>query len=70
MTDLYGKFVLSVIAASLVVLCVQNALSGANAAHFSGCGEARNPCYVTAAANAPVYVATSRKPPFVVLVGP
>lgn len=70
MTDLYGKFVLSIIAASLVVLCVQNALSGANAAVRPGCGEAGNPCYVTAAPNYPVYVATPRNAPIVVLVGP
>jgi hypothetical protein len=70
MSDLYGKFVLSIIAVSLVILCIQNALSGANAASRLSCGEARNPCYVTAAPGSPVYVATPRKAPLVVLVGP
>jgi hypothetical protein len=48
MTDRYTKIVLTVIAASLVTLAVQQALPRAHALG-DACGAPQNPCYVAAA---------------------
>ena len=57
MLDRYTKAVLTVIAAALVVLVLQNAFPGARAQSGSTCGGARNPCYVTATPSDPVFIA-------------
>lgn len=51
MVDRYSKIVLTVIALALVALVVRPMFeSGSAGAQARGCGDAMNPCYVTAAA--------------------
>ena len=47
MVDHYTKAVLTVIAAALVALVVQNAAPDASAQIQAGCGDRFKPCYVT-----------------------
>ena len=57
MIDIYSKAVLTVIAAALVALVLQNSFPGARAQMGSACGQARNPCYVASDSREPVFVA-------------
>ena len=51
MVDRYTKVILTVIAAALVALVVQQAVPSASAAGGSGCGlHSWEPCYVTVVA--------------------
>lgn len=56
MSDHYTKIVLTVIAAALLSLAVQNMMPNANAQlGGSGCGTSpRNACYIATAANDPL----------------
>jgi hypothetical protein len=80
MIDRYTKIVLTVIAAALVALVLQNSFPGARAQMGSGCGSGHKPCYVetvpreplyvTAGIDEPVYVAASAKEPLRVIADP
>jgi hypothetical protein len=68
MIDLYTKAVLTTIAAVLVVIALQGAFPTAQAQISEACGNAKNPCWVTAAL--PFYVESAPKRPVYVQVSP
>jgi hypothetical protein len=61
-TDRYTKIVLTIIAAALVGLVIQNVVPMARA-QSEACGSAKNPCWVAAAPRQPLYVAVNPKDP-------
>lgn len=60
MADQYTKTTLTIIAAALVAIVIQNFTAKANAGP-GACGAPGNPCYVTASPKDPMYVQADPK---------
>lgn len=56
MVDRYSKIILTIIAASLLMLALENFGPAALADVSERCGSASNPCWVQSAPNNPVYI--------------
>jgi hypothetical protein len=66
MTDRYTKTVLTIIAAALTALVIQNQFPLAKAQTGESCGNPKTPCYVTSSPKLPVWVAANPKEPLYV----